>query len=66
MGGGTGSGSFYIETCDAPENKFPVDGKVHLNNDRGTFMPEIVNEFLILTKGNNKINKADFGCLFVC
>jgi len=29
-------------------------------------MPEIVNEFLILTKGNNKINKADFGCLFAC
>ena len=51
--------------------KQEVIGKVysmtlHLNNDRGTFMPEIVNEFLILTKGNNKINKADFGCLFAC
>ena len=34
--------------------------------DRGTFMPEIVNEFLILTKGTNKINKADFCCLFAC
>ena len=29
-------------------------------------MPEMVNKFLILTKGKNKINKVDFACLFVC
>ena len=27
-------------------------------------MPEMVNKFLILTKGKNKINKVDFVCLF--
>lgn len=29
-------------------------------------MPEMVNDFLILTKGKNKINKVDFVCLFAC